>query len=103
MSFLDQIQQDIDSIFTADEFAAMRTVNGIECWCIMHSASSMKGTSLLDLATLDFDTVLIVRASDIPAPQSGSVMVVDGIHYHVQDVKTTGLHTHRISLKKSWG
>lgn len=103
MSFLEQIQQDIDSIFTADEFASLRTVNGIECMCIMHSASSTKGTSLLDLATLDFDTVLIVRASDIPAPQSGSVMVVDGTHYHVQDVRTTGLYTHRISLKKSWG
>lgn len=103
MSFLDQIQQDIDSIFTADEFASVRTVNGTECLCIMHSASSMKGSSLLDLATIEFDTVLIVRVSDIPAPQSGSVMVVDGIHYHVQDVKTTGLYTHRISLKKSWG
>lgn len=103
MSFLDQIQQDIDSIFSANEFASLRTVNGVECRCVMHSASSAKGTSLLDLATLDFDTVLIVRASDIPAPQSGSVMVVDGVHYHVQDVRTTGLYTHRISLKKSWG
>lgn len=103
MSFLDQIQQDIDGIFSANEFASLRTVNGIECLCIMHSASSTKGTSLLDLATLDFDTVLIVRTSDIPAPQSGSVMVVDGTHYHVQDVRTTGLYTHRISLKKSWG
>ncbi len=80
MSFKEQIQQDLDTVFlNLNEFAELHRVEGAEIAVIMDSdkLNNLKQGQILGL--VEADVLLMGRASDFPADlEPGRLLNVDG-------------------------
>ena len=80
MSFKEQIQQDLDTVFfNLDEFAELHRVEGAEIAVVVDSDQLNKLKKGQILGLIEADMLLMGRASDFPADlEPGRLLNVDG-------------------------
>lgn len=80
MTFMEQQQEDLDTIYTADEFAEVITLNGVT---VLAMVSDLTGTTEQFPAIRGVSLTVTVRVSEVIAVKQGDAVVVRGSTYRV--------------------
>ncbi len=80
MTFMEQQQEDLDAIYTADEFAEVITLNGV---AVLAMVSDPTETTEQFPAVRGVSLTVTVRVSEVMVVKQGDAVVVRGSTYRV--------------------
>lgn len=100
MSLYDTIKDDLDAIVTADEFFVEHKVENTKMLALVHSGAVSPRSSLIQLAAIEADCVLIVRKSDWGSglPATGAYLDLDDVTWRVASASYCGHSLIKINL-----
>lgn len=102
MSMYDTIRADFDAIVLADEFFIEHTVEGVKMLALVHAGTVSPRSTLIQLAAIEADCVLIVRKSDWGnhLPATGALLDLDGVTWRVASASYCGHALIKINLEE---
>ena len=95
MNFTEQMQADLDAIFTADEFDQEVTVNGVVVRGLVGSPGPLTDNMVSNTAL-----TVEVRKSEVSTVAAGDSVIVDDIHYRVAVDPQSGSLTWSLELER---
>lgn len=95
MSFKEQMQADLDALFTANEFDEEITVNGVIVRAFVGMPNPMIDNMVSNIALM-----VDVRKSEVPTVAIGSSVIVDAVYYRVAADPQSGSLTWSLELEQ---
>lgn len=102
MSMYDAIKADLDLIVEADEFFVEHLIGDKKMLALVHSGAISPRSTLIQLAAIEADCVLIVRRSDWGdgLPATGAYLDLDGVTWRVSNASYCGHALIKIGLSE---
>lgn len=103
-AFTDEIKSDLAYIINdADEFGELHTIDQTQCYAIVHASGFSRDSKVVSDINAMTSLSLCVMNASMAAPPQGSVITLDGVCFHVFDVKSLGIGGWRATLQRIEG